>query len=304
MDEDRKRELITDLKNKRRRKFLLLALAVIIVVSTVLGLSIEKKDAKLPDGQGNVVAEQMEEIPGSEPEEQSEVDSEEPPQPEEVPEGEATQEPTEQPKMEQDKNSDREKDTNNSKKPTENRKPSKQDLAQMTDEEKENIRPSDVIIDNSEDYTASNDGNEVLKPDDAKPVTVTVEIRCDTLSSDMTKLENPAIESYIPTDGTILAKTTYKGTTDNTVFDALNTVCRNNDIQLDFEYTPIFESNYIKGINYLYEFDGGKLSGWMYKVNDWFPNYGCSSYYLSDGDEIQWVYSCDLGNDVGDNSMQ
>ena len=41
----------------------------------------------------------------------------------------------------------------------------------------------------------------------------------------------------------------------------------------------------------------------MYKVNGWFPNYGCSSYYLKDGDVIEWVYTCDLGKDVGDNSM-
>ena len=149
----------------------------------------------------------------------------------------------------------------------------------------------------------TNGGNEVLKPKEPKPVTVTLEIRCDTLSSDMSKLENPAIEEYIPKDGTILARTTYNGTTDNTVFDVLNTLCRNNDIQLEFSYTPIYESYYIEGINYLYEFDGGNLSGWMYKVNGWFPNYGCSSYYLSDGDVIEWIYTCDLGKDVGDNSM-
>ena len=28
-----------------------------------------------------------------------------------------------------------------------------------------------------------------------------------------------------------------------------------------------------------------------------------SSYYLKDGDVIEWVYTCDLGKDVGDNSM-
>ena len=158
-------------------------------------------------------------------------------------------------------------------------------------------------VDNSEDFTASNGGNAALRPKEPKPVTVTLEIRCDTLSSHMSKLENPAIEDYIPADGTILERSTYKGTTDNTVFDALNTLCRNNDIQLEFSYTPIYESYYIEGINYLYEFDGGNLSGWMYKVNGWFPNYGCSSYYLSDGDVIEWVYTCDLGKDVGDNSM-
>ncbi|MCI6854816.1 MAG: DUF4430 domain-containing protein, partial [Firmicutes bacterium] len=178
-----------------------------------------------------------------------------------------------------------------------------EELSQLTDEEKEKIDPSDVKVDNSEDFTASNGGNAALRPKEPKPVTVTLEIRCDTLSSDMSKLENPAIEDYIPADGTILERSTYKGTTDNTVFDALNTLCRNNDIQLEFSYTPIYESYYIEGINYLYEFDGGNLSGWMYKVNGWFPNYGCSSYYLSDGDVIEWVYTCDLGKDVGDNSM-
>jgi uncharacterized membrane-anchored protein len=38
----------------------------------------------------------------------------------------------------------------------------------------------------------------------------------------------------------------------------------------------------------------------MYKVNEWFPNYGCSSYYVEDGDTIVWCYTCQgLGNDVG-----
>jgi len=61
----------------------------------------------------------------------------------------------------------------------------------------------------------------------------------------------------------------------------------------------MYESYYVEGINYLYEFDAGYASGWMYKVNGWFPNYGCSSYYLSDGDVIEWVYTCDYGEDVG-----
>ena len=30
-----------------------------------------------------------------------------------------------------------------------------------------------------------------------------------------------------------------------------------------------------------------------------FPNYGCSKYVLQDGQVIEWLYTCDLGNDVG-----
>ena len=58
-------------------------------------------------------------------------------------------------------------------------------------------------------------------------------------------------------------------------------------------------SAYIQGIHNLYEFDVGSGSGWMYSVNDWYPNYGCSCYTVQPGDVICWVYTCDLGQDVG-----
>ena len=283
MDEKEKKELAANLKGKRYRKYILTVLAIFICVTAVAGLSIEGKDAKLPDGQGNIVAGQQEDS-SSDADSDTDLDAGK----EEIA-ADAT-----------DKSTESSTDGSEAKKEAEKQA---EELSRLTDEEKEKIDPSDVKVDNSEDFTASNGGNAALRPKDPKPVTVTLEIRCDTLSSDMSKLENPAIEDYIPEDGTILAKSTYKGTTDNTVFDALNTLCRNNDIQLEFSYTPIYESYYIEGINYLYEFDGGNLSGWMYKVNGWFPNYGCSSYYLSDGDVIEWVYTCDLGKDVGDNSM-
>ena len=283
MNEKEKKELAVSLKGKRYRKYILTVLAIFICVSAVAGLSIEGKDAKLPDGKGNIVAGQQED---SSSDADSDTDSD-------TEKSEVVENIT-------DEGEDSIADGSESKKEADKQA---EELSQLTDEEKEKIDPSDVKVDNSEDFTASNGGNAALRPKEPKPVTVTLEIRCDTLSSDMSKLENPAIEDYIPADGTILERSTYKGTTDNTVFDALNTLCRNNDIQLEFSYTPIYESYYIEGINYLYEFDGGNLSGWMYKVNGWFHNYGCSSYYLSDGDVIEWVYTCDLGKDVGDNSM-
>ena len=55
MEEKEKKELAAELKNKRRRKYILAALAVFICVSAVVGLSIEGKDAKLPEGEGSIV---------------------------------------------------------------------------------------------------------------------------------------------------------------------------------------------------------------------------------------------------------
>ena len=283
MNEKEKKELTANLKGKRYRKYILTVLAIFTCVSAVAGLSIEGKDAKLPDVQGNIVAGQQEDS-------SSDTDSD-------------TDSDTEKSEVVENITDEGEESSTDGSEAKKEAEKQAEELSKLTDEEKEKIDPSDVKVDNSEDFTASNGGNAALRPKEPKPVTVTLEIRCDTLSSDMSKLENPAIEDYIPADGTILERSTYKGTTDNTVFDALNTLCRNNDIQLEFSYTPIYESYYIEGINYLYEFDGGNLSGWMYKVNGWFPNYGCSSYYLSDGDVIEWVYTCDLGKDVGDNSM-
>ena len=101
----------------------------------------------------------------------------------------------------------------------------------------------------------------------------------------------------------ILPATTVTFSPGESVYDALRQVCRDYGIHLESEFTPRYNSTYIQGISNLYEFDVGNESGWMYKVNGWFPNYGCSRYQVEDGDVICWVYTCDLGADIGDNSM-
>lgn len=64
---------------------------------------------------------------------------------------------------------------------------------------------------------------------------------------------------------------------------------------MEYKYTPVYGSYYVEGINHLYEFDCGKESGWTYKVNGWYPNYGSSEYSLKNGDSIVWYYTCDGG---------
>ncbi len=129
--------------------------------------------------------------------------------------------------------------------------------------------------------------------------TCTIEIRCDTILNNMGDL-TPGKEGYVPSNGTILATSTVSFTEGDTVFDVLTAVCKAADIQLEYTFSSLYGSNYIEGINNLYEFDCGEESGWMYKVNGWFPNYGCSKYELHDGDVIVWCYTCKgLGADVG-----
>ena len=126
----------------------------------------------------------------------------------------------------------------------------------------------------------------------------TIKIVCDTILDNMIDLE-PGKEGYVPSSGTILGTTSVTFYEGETVFEVLKRVCDSAGIQLEYAWTPMYDSYYIEGINHLYEFDCGSGSGWMYKVNGWFPNYGCSSYHLEDGDSIVWIYTCQLGDDIG-----
>ena len=131
----------------------------------------------------------------------------------------------------------------------------------------------------------------------------TVTIRCDTVFDNVSSLDEAKLP-YVPEDGEILPVITVEFTPGETVFDVLKRVCEAADLQVEYSWTPLYDSYYIEGINHLYEFDCGFESGWMYKVNGWFPNYGCSAYELQGGEEIVWAYTCvGLGMDLGAERM-
>ena len=127
----------------------------------------------------------------------------------------------------------------------------------------------------------------------------TIAIYCSTILDNWDNLD-PAKAEFVPDDGVILAAVTAGFSEGETVFNVLERVCTAYDIQLEYSWTPLYNSYYIEGINHLYEFDCGAESGWMYKVNGWLPNYGCSAYTLTGGESIVWCYTRNgLGLDVG-----
>lgn len=128
--------------------------------------------------------------------------------------------------------------------------------------------------------------------------TCTISISCSTILDNMDYLDSKKT-NLVPEDGWILKPTEVIFYDGESVFNVLQRTCKQYKIHMEFENTPMYNSAYIEGINNLYEFDCGELSGWMYKVNGWFPNYGCSRYALKNGDVVCWVYTCDLGADVG-----
>lgn len=128
--------------------------------------------------------------------------------------------------------------------------------------------------------------------------TCTLSISCATILDNM-DLCNKEKRELVPEDGWILEPMTVTFYEGESVFNVLQRTCKQQKIHMEFSNTPVYNSAYVEGIHNLYEFDVGNLSGWMYRVNGWFPNYGCSRYQLQNGDVIEWVYTCDLGDDVG-----
>lgn len=115
---------------------------------------------------------------------------------------------------------------------------------------------------------------------------VSITIRCDTISGR---------DSHIPQNGIILDTVKYDITEGDTVFTIISEVTKINKI-------PVLSNGdssvYITSIANISEFDYGDLSGWMYKVNGEFPSVDADDYKLSDGDIIEWCYTCNMGEDL------
>lgn len=173
----------------------------------------------------------------------------------------------------------------------------------------ENQKPQDGENTNSTDTGNSGkdntDGTKTETPTEVPteaPVettyTCTISINCSNILNNW-DLFDKSKSSCVPSGGWILKETQVEFKKGDTVFDVLKDITKKRGIQLEYSFTALYGSYYIEGINNLYEFDCGELSGWEYCVNGKFPAFGCSKYVLQDGDKIEWKYTCDLGADVG-----
>ncbi len=85
-----------------------------------------------------------------------------------------------------------------------------------------------------------------------------------------------------------------------TVLEALIRITQQKKIQMDYRGGR-GGSAYVEGIANVYEFDRGQGSGWMYRVNGIFPDRGAGVVPLYAGDRVEWLYTTDLGKDLGAN---
>lgn len=130
-----------------------------------------------------------------------------------------------------------------------------------------------------EDYYGS---KESIKGESIRTV---ISIRCDTAIGE---------RDFIPADGVILPETEITVSAGSSAYDQLVEAAKQNSIQLDAK-----ADGYVSGLGYLYEFDLGPLSGWMFFVNGKASSVGASDYTLQEGDTVEWRYTRALGEDIG-----
>lgn len=126
--------------------------------------------------------------------------------------------------------------------------------------------------------------------------TITLSIRCP-LALESSALSD-AIRAVLPSNGIILPETEVELQAGESVWDVFQRVCHDEGVALEADWTPAYNTAYVRGVGHLYEFDCGRGSGWIYRVNGAVPNVGCSSYALKAGDTVEWLYTCDFGNDL------
>lgn len=113
---------------------------------------------------------------------------------------------------------------------------------------------------------------------------VTLTIRCDSVAGRA---------EHIPADGVILGATEFDIAEGDSVYTVLTDAAKKYKIRIENDGNAL--SAYISGINSLYEFDYGDLSGWTYKVNGESPLMGIGEYKLKSGDRVEIYYTTDLG---------
>ncbi len=131
--------------------------------------------------------------------------------------------------------------------------------------------------------------------DEVQPFNVTLSVRCDTILKNMDKLSDEK-KDIIPEDGVIIAEEKVDLSEKSSLLYILKKVITEHKIHIDFESG--YNSAYVKGMANIYAGDCGELSGWMVRVNGEDVAVGTDLYYPQDGDVIEWLYTCDMGNDI------
>ncbi len=112
------------------------------------------------------------------------------------------------------------------------------------------------------------------------------------------KVQTVTLTISVPSEGRkILNQFPVEFEDGDTTFSVLKKATRQQGIQMSFSGGN--SNPYVEGIDNLYEFDKGAGSGWMCSKNGVFISKSSGKASLSAGDSVLWVYTLDLGKDIG-----
>lgn len=155
-------------------------------------------------------------------------------------------------------------------------------LYDMSDTKKQPSIPGDKDGESEDDEEPSPPGNGGGQP---------------STPSEKEEIGNATVSIRISSSEVPLNLTTTKIFAGETAFDVLKRLTAENGVELNYRQTEY--GTYVVGIGGVSEFDRGPLSGWMYRVNGVFPAYSAAAYTLSPNDKVEWLYTKDLGKDIG-----
>lgn len=167
---------------------------------------------------------------------------------------------------------------------TNNTETSKKKTDNDTSEKKETNQPNHK----KEDNTASENNSSESEPNDTEPEATPANtiVFSIVISEETNEIPLPPTEMEIEEGDTVL--------------QALINITKEKRIQMDYRGGQ-GATAYVEGIDNVYEFDRGQGSGWMYRVNGIFPDRGAGVVPLLPGDRVEWLYTTNLGVDLGAN---
>jgi hypothetical protein len=164
-------------------------------------------------------------------------------------------------------------------------------------ENKKNANISNKVDNNSLKKSVTNKSSSTIKKESTN---IKISISIDTLvlikSPGKDKVDDN-LKEFIPKNGYILSNIDIDVKKNASVYDVLIEASRKYGFSV--EHSGSGSNLYIQSIGNISEFDAGSQSGWVYMVNNTFPNYGVGSYHLKNNDKIKFKYTTNRGKDVG-----
>lgn len=122
-------------------------------------------------------------------------------------------------------------------------------------------------------------------------ICVSVYVQCSEALSHLDSIdERVNTADVIPENGVVIERCEVWLGEGATAYDALVQAAKEQRVRVDASET--LYGAYVSAIGHISEFGFGEMSGWLYCVNGEYPEVSCGSFFLSQGDVVEFCYTC------------